>query len=151
MLNGTNLLSATATRSVHFHQPFPQYYVGRLLIEIHRLHPTESVSAVQIAICNQATTEKAAYYRRLVEECSQLGCTECSTAKDSDGRTSTQRTSPCELTQRTSRLKDADFENCKTTFLDQCRSLKKVFITESARNKDKYHSSHTHSTDCCLQ
>ena len=30
-------------------------------------------------------------------------------------------------------------------------SLKKVFITESARNKDKYHSSHTHSTDCCLQ
>ena len=31
------------------------------------------------------------------------------------------------------------------------RSLKKVFITESARNKDKYHSSHTHSTDCCLQ
>ena len=102
---------------------YAQYCVGRLLIEIHRLHPTESVSALQIAICNQATTEKAAYYRRLVEECSQLGCTECSTAKDSDGRTSTQRTSPCELTQRSCRLKDADFENFTTTFLDQCREL----------------------------
>ena len=35
--------------------------------------------------------------------------------------------------------------------LTSLSSLKKVFITESARNKDKYHSSHTHSTDCCLQ
>ena len=102
---------------------YAQYCVGRLLVDIHRLHPAKSVSAVQIAICNQATKEKAAYYRRLVEECSQLGCTECSTAKDSDGRTSTQRTSPCELTQRTCRLKDASFENFTTTFLDQCREL----------------------------
>ena len=39
----------------------------------------------------------------------------------------------------------------QSTITSTLSSLKKVFITESARNKDKYHSSHTHSTHCCLQ
>ena len=40
---------------------------------------------------------------------------------------------------------------CNEYTISTLSSLKKVFITESARNKVKYHSSHTHSTDSCLQ
>ena len=102
---------------------YAQHRIGTLLDRIHSRNPGHQLTDVQISLCNYVSEQKAAYYRRIRDECSGSGCRVCSAAKDSDDGPESHRTIACDLTQRTCRLKDADFDNFTTTFLDHCREV----------------------------
>ena len=89
---------------------YAQHRIGTLLDRIHSRNPGHQLTDVQISLCNYVSEQKAAYYRRIRDE-------------DSDDGSESQRTIACDLTQRTCRLKDADFDNFTTTFLDHCREV----------------------------
>ena len=112
----STLLRESRRVSVHVHRR-----IGTFLVEIHRLYPNSPISEVQTAICNQASAEKAAYYRRIRDECSESGCTECSAARESS-----QCRPPCDLTQRICRLQDCNYLNFTMTFMEQCRDLARL-------------------------
>ena len=89
-------------------------------------HGTQvTVSSMDWAICNCASDERKAYYRRVRDECSQAGCGDCTAAKqqaDTPGSASSQL-QPCQVTQRTCCLKDHEFFNFTTTYMAQCRKV----------------------------
>ncbi len=101
---------------------YVRYRIGTLLNKIASRHQLGIVD-LELSLCNFAGISKSAYYRRIRDECSHHGCSECSAAKDSDGGPENQRRPPCDLTQSSCGLKEVDFQNFTQTFLDQCREV----------------------------
>ena len=95
-----------------------QRRIGRVLDEALSNHPAASASYLQLAhaVCNRASVERGAYFRRILDECSQAGCDRCTAAKQSAD-------TPCQTTQSICRLKDYEFENFTQTYLSQCRTV----------------------------
>lgn len=102
---------------------YAQHHIGRLLTEIQRAHPSHTISEIQAAVCNHASAQKAAYYRRIMGECADDGCNECSAAREATGGGTSGRPTTCELTQRICRLNEGEYVNFTMTFFTQCREL----------------------------
>ena len=85
-----------------------------------------SLSKLQADVCNHASDRKAAYYRRVRDECVRRGCAQCEMARQSDADHSRVRASACRFTQKVCRLKDHEFENFTATFMAQCRKLARL-------------------------
>lgn len=113
-------------------------YVRALLLESHRVdfyaqrrigqffNSTVNLSSTPtsavLEVANQASTVKMAYFRRIRNECARRGCVACRDTSSSSG-TASQTTEPCATTQALCRLKDHEFENFTSTFLNACIPL----------------------------
>ena len=82
---------------------------------------TSTPSSLLTKLADKSSDEKAAHYRRLLEECSGRGCQVCSSVASGGSGSA-----PCDIVQALCRLEEESFENLTSAFLTKCIQLARL-------------------------